>query len=133
MDRARETDVNYDDWIVDPSYKDLVDQVVRAHKFGFPVAIHAVEEEAVRTAVNAILNSRSTVIKTLEGESNPDGDNLIFRPIPRDRIEHCSECPPSLLESIKKSGVVISTQPGFLYWIGAVCYTHLTLPPILVV
>ena len=69
-----------------PSYKDVADQVVRAHNLGFPVAIHAVEEEAIRTAVNAILNSRSTVIKTLEGESNPDSDNLIFRPIPRDKI-----------------------------------------------
>ena len=104
--------------LLTPDYKDLVDQVVRAHNFGFPVAIHAVEEEAVRTAVNAISNSRHPVIKTLEGKSNPNGDNFIFCPIPRDRIEHCSECPPSLLESIKKSGVVISTQPGFLYWNG---------------
>ena len=104
--------------LLTPSYQDLVDQVVIAHRLGFPVAIHAVEEEAVRTAVNAISNSRSTVIKTLDVSRNTNSDYPIFCPTPRDRIEHCSECPPSLLESIKKSGVVISTQPGFLYWNG---------------
>lgn len=37
---------------------------------------------------------------------------------PRDRIEHCSECPPALLERVKDSGAVVVTQPGFIYWNG---------------
>ena len=36
----------------------------------------------------------------------------------RHRIEHCGECPPYLLERIKKLGVVIVTQPPFIYYSG---------------
>ena len=36
----------------------------------------------------------------------------------RDRIEHCSECPPQLLPEIKRCGAAVVTQPGFVYWNG---------------
>ena len=36
----------------------------------------------------------------------------------RHRIEHCGECPPYLLERLKKLGLVIVTQPPFIYYSG---------------
>jgi len=42
--------------------------------------------------------------------------------LPRDdhrhRIEHCSECPPNLLDRIRKLGIMVVTQPPFLYYSG---------------
>ena len=82
-----------------PSREDLGDMVVRAHKAGFPVAIHAVEAEAVEAAVEALLEARA--------DMSPD--------VLRDRIEHCSECPPDVLRRLDGSGIVVVTQPGLLY------------------
>lgn len=104
--------------LLSPNYEDLVEQIIRAHTAGFPVAIHAVEQEAVSNAVNALLDSPSVVSRTRQISLNSTDNDASSMPIPRDRIEHCSECPPSLLASIKRSAVVISTQPGFLYWNG---------------
>ena len=73
--------------------------VVRAHEAGFPVAIHAVEAEAVEAAVEALLEARA--------DMSPD--------VLRDRIEHCSECPPDVLRRLDGSGIVVVTQPGLLY------------------
>ena len=50
--------------LLSPNYEDLVEQIIRAHTAGFPVAIHAVEQEAVSKAVNALLDSPSVVSRT---------------------------------------------------------------------
>ena len=72
--------------------------VESAARSGFPVAIHAVEVEAVEAAVEAIcrLGQGST-------------SNL------RHRIEHCSECPPWLADRLAGCGITVVTQPGFIY------------------
>ena len=85
-----------------PGVAELQGMVRQAHAAGFPVAIHAVEQEAVAAAA-AVLTS--------EGESR--GGLTV-----RDRIEHCSECPQELVAQVVQSGAMIVTQPGFVYWQG---------------
>ena len=84
-----------------PSQEGLRDLVCRAHEAGFPAAIHAVEAESVGAAVNALAAARHATPGQM-----------------RDRIEHCSECPPALLERLAGSGVAVATQPSFLYYSG---------------
>ena len=81
-----------------PSPRDLRALVLRAHDAGFQVAVHAVEADAVEAAAEALLG---------EGRLRP-----------RDRIEHCSECPPTLLDKLQGSGLIVVTQPAFLYHSG---------------
>ena len=40
------------------------------------------------------------------------------QPSRRHRIEHCSQCPPHLLERLNKLQAVVVTQPPFLYYNG---------------
>ena len=84
-----------------PSPEELTAMTLRAHEAGFPVAVHAVEREAVEAAIHALLEARPR-------SSTGYGD----------RIEHCSECPPELLARLQGSGIRIVTQPGFLYYSG---------------
>jgi predicted amidohydrolase YtcJ len=69
------------------------------HRVGFQLAFHAVDESAVLAAIEAL--------EYVDSHSKVRGR--------RHRIEHCAECPPYLLERIKKLGVVIVTQPPFIY------------------
>ena len=85
-----------------PGMAELQDMVRRAHAAGFPVAVHAVEKEAV-AAVAAVLSR----------ERHSRGRLAV-----RDRIEHCSECPAELIGPVVRSSAVIVTQPGFVYWQG---------------
>ena len=102
-----------------PSVDELRDRVAQAHQAGFPVAIHAVEQEAVQAAVRSL---RSQAPATTAGGSfqssglGPPGDGLAL--VARNRIEHCSEASPQLTSAIKRCGAVVVTQPGFLYWNG---------------
>ncbi len=68
---------------------------------GFPVAIHAVEAEVVASAAQAIAGAP---MPPISGASH--------------RIEHCSECPPHVLEALERSGATVATQPGFVYHSG---------------
>ena len=81
-----------------PSMEELAGIVEMAARSGFPVAVHAVEWEAVEAAVEAV--------RRLGQEST---SNL------RHRIEHCSECPPWLVERVAACGITVVTQPGFIY------------------
>ena len=100
-----------------PPVDDLTAGVARARRAGFPVAIHAVEQEAVLAAIKAI-GSNSPVSRSGSSRTTtvlqPGGVSLA----PRDRIEHCSECPPQLLHELRRCGAAVVTQPGFLYWNG---------------
>ena len=92
---------------LEPNLEVLTGLVDTAHRSGFPVAIHAIEQEAIESAVKA-LNSASPL-------SNPESTSDIQ---PLDRIEHCAECPPRLVAEIAKSRCMVVTQPGFVYWNG---------------
>jgi len=92
---------------LEPNLEVLTGLVDTAHLFGFPVAIHAIEQEAIESAVKA-LTSASPLS---DPESTSDSQ-------PLDRIEHCAECPPRLVAEIAKSRCMVVTQPGFVYWNG---------------
>ena len=87
---------------IQPGTADLEDMVRVAHAAGFPVAIHAVEQEAVAAASLALTN-----------QGVPGGIASS-----KDRIEHCSECPADLIGLVARSGASVVTQPGLIYWNG---------------
>ena len=87
-----------------PDPVQLADMIAHAHSLGFPVAIHAVERDAVIASALAI------------GDASPILDS-VGSPLP-DRIEHCAECPPDVLELVAKSGAIVVPNPGFLHYDG---------------
>lgn len=92
-----------------PDLPTLRELVAVAHAHGFPVALHAVEREAVAAAAQVLGEARA----------RPEASqtrNLASGP--RDRIEHCSECPPELAAKVRRSGAAVVTQPGLVYWNG---------------
>ena len=87
-----------------PDSDSLSADVRTARLRGFPVAVHAVESDAVEAAVDALSEGR---------EARRTG-------LPSDRIEHCFECSPEALKRLSGSGVVAVVQPGLVYRRGGV-------------
>ena len=85
-----------------PEQVELNRQVACAQRGGFQLAIHAVRPEAVESAIVALEEAR----KQLPAAKL------------RHRIEHCSECPPHLLERLIDLETVVVTQPPFIYYSG---------------
>jgi predicted amidohydrolase YtcJ len=81
---------------------ELKEQAFSAHRAGFQLALHCVEAGTVEAAISA-----------LEYISNE-------LPLPgrRHRLEHCSECPPPLLERLIRLKAMVVTQPPFVYYSG---------------
>lgn len=96
-----------------PGPDELAELVSSAHNMGFPVAIHAVEPEAVAAVAN--LPAMSRPVPPTPTPGIPAGPSL---PVPRNRLEHCAECPPQLLPQLRRRGLTVVTQPGFIYWRG---------------
>ena len=86
-----------------PAVETLRDMVEDSHRRGFPVAVHAVEQDAVLATALAL------------AEAHPVHGDAVGA---RDRIEHCSECPPHVVDMVKASGAMVVTQPGLVYWNG---------------
>lgn len=86
-----------------PSLEELQAVVLGAHRAGFQVAIHGVQVELI----DAIVRTYEYVQKQA-----PDFEAR------RHRIEHCAECPPPLMERIKRLKLVIATHPAFAYFSG---------------
>ena len=82
----------------------LAEMVASAHGRGFPVAIHAVERDAVVAAALALADAPP--LKAVDGG------------IVRDRIEHCAECPPDVLELVAASRATVTVNTGFLHYDG---------------
>ena len=80
-----------------PDKIELSHMVRECVEMGFPVAIHAVEAEAVSSAAEAIMSVSGVV-----GLGGPH------------RIEHASECPPEALRAVSQSSAMVATQPGFI-------------------
>ncbi len=89
-----------------PPQEDLDRMVLEAAGRGFPIAFHAVEQPAVESAVSALEQVRAR------------GSDSYPTPPLRQRIEHCSECPPALRRRIARLGAVVVSQPPFLYYSG---------------
>ena len=85
-----------------PPPDELAEMVWQVHRHGFQVAIHAVEEAPVCAALDAIRQAQ---------ERLPRRDH-------RHRIEHCTLCPPPLLDSLAETGCAVVVQPGFLHFYG---------------
>ena len=102
--------------------------ISEARKAGFPVAIHAIETEAVTAAARGIaeipprpLYEGGEEVRLNGGQEEAyTGAQKSGQVVggPRDRIEHCSECPPDVAALVRSSGAVVVTQPGFVYWNG---------------
>ena len=87
---------------LEPPPAELNRQAVTAHRAGYQLAIHAIEQSTVEAAIATL-----EYVHGLHPESGR-----------RHRIEHCSECPPALLERLSRLPVIIVSQPPFLYYSG---------------
>ncbi len=85
-----------------PSPDKLTEMVWQAHRLGFQVAIHAVEEGPICIALEAIARAQQRF---------PRSDH-------RHRIEHGALCPPTFIETLRETGSVVVAQPGFLHFYG---------------
>ena len=82
-----------------PSVEELWELVSLAHQRGFPVALHCIEEQAIAAAAAVLESCRQPGLS--------------------DRIEHCAEGTPALVEAVARSGATVATQPGFIYYNGS--------------
>ncbi|MDP2950013.1 MAG: amidohydrolase [Chloroflexota bacterium] len=82
-----------------PEEDALGEMVMEAQAQGWQVAIHAVEERAVAAAASALAGAVAQL---------PRQDH-------RHRIEHCGLCPPAVAARIGAAGLVVVSQPAFLY------------------
>ena len=83
-----------------PSEHEIRELVEEAHRLGFPVAVHAVEEETILATLEVFMNQTQDLSPGF-GAS--------------DRIEHCSEATPAVQALLERSGIAVVTQPGFIY------------------
>lgn len=79
----------------------LKEEVARAHRAGWQVAVHAIGDRAIEVVVEAF-----------EEVFGPEAPR--FRP----RIEHGGVLRPDLLSRIRRLGAVVVTQPRFIYELG---------------
>jgi predicted amidohydrolase YtcJ len=94
-----------------PSQSELNAMVLEVHQVGKQIAIHALDEKAVKAAGEAI---------QFAIEKFPAKDH-------RHRIEHCAVCPPDLAREIASLGISVVTQPAFIYFHGE--RYRATVPP----
>jgi predicted amidohydrolase YtcJ len=87
---------------LEPNQERLNGMVLEIHKTGLQAVLHAVEEKTIEAACDAIEYALKQI---------PRHDH-------RHRIEHCSVCPPALVKRIGDLGIVVVTQPAFLYYSG---------------
>jgi len=87
---------------LNPPQEELDQLVSKAHKAGFQLALHVVEENTVEAAITALEYALSQIPK-------PDH---------RHRLEHCSVCPPHLVQRLKDIKAIVVTQPPFIYYSG---------------
>jgi predicted amidohydrolase YtcJ len=87
---------------LNPSQEALNEQIAAIHEAGFQAVIHAVEAAEIEAACNAIAYA-------LKRYPKPDH---------RHRIEHVSMCSPQVARTIAALGIVIVTQPAFIYYHG---------------
>ena len=99
--------------VLHPHPAALAELVGAAHRAGYPVAIHAVERDAIVAAALALLDA-----PPLAGAAGPVAGLRARDRRARDRIEHCAECPPDVAELVRQSGAQAVLNPGFLHYDG---------------
>jgi hypothetical protein len=85
-----------------PGQDELNGLVLDIHRSGLQANLHAIEERTIEAACNAT---------EFSVQEHP-------RPDHRHRIEHCSVCSLSLAKRISSLGVMVVTQPSFIYYNG---------------
>lgn len=85
-----------------PAPEEVAEKVLLAHRTGFQVAVHAVEEGPICVALQAIAQAQAAF---------PRSDH-------RHRLEHCFLCPPPLVDALVETRTAVVTQPGFLHFYG---------------
>jgi hypothetical protein len=107
-----------------PDVQQLREMVAEAQGSGFPIAVHAVEREAVEAVTQALLDAEEAPkVATASSsgrseEKRESGQSASSSAASRHRIEHCAECPPDLVAQVRRCGAMVVTQPGFVYWEG---------------
>jgi len=87
---------------LNPTQRELNELVFAIHQSGLQAVIHAIEETSIEAACAAIEYAL---------KKSPRSD-------PRHRIEHCSVCPPPLSKRLDSLGIMVVTQPSFIYFNG---------------
>jgi predicted amidohydrolase YtcJ len=87
---------------LNPPQTELNQKVSEIHQSGFQVALHAVEETTVEAAYSAVEYAL---------QMSPRINH-------RHRVEHCSVCTPAMARRLASLGVVVVTQPAFVYYSG---------------
>jgi predicted amidohydrolase YtcJ len=85
-----------------PDQFELNEMVFDIHRSGLQAVLHAIESETIEAACNAVEYAL---------KKSPRSDH-------RHRIEHCSVCTPSLAKRIATLGIMVVTQPSFIYYSG---------------
>jgi predicted amidohydrolase YtcJ len=85
-----------------PTREELNEQISAINTAGLQAMVHAVEEPVIEAVCDSISHAL---------EQQPREDH-------RHRIEHCSVCPPSLIRRLAKLGIMVVTQPSFIYYNG---------------
>ena len=107
--------------VLHPHPAALAELVGTAHRVGYPVAIHAVERDAIVAAALALLDAPPVAA------AGPVAGIRARDRRARDRIEHCAECPPDVAELVRQSGAQAVLNPGFLHYDGE--RYRATVPP----
>jgi predicted amidohydrolase YtcJ len=87
---------------LNPTQEELNERVLLIHQSGLQAILHAIEEKAIEAACIAI---------EFALRNSPKLDH-------RHRIEHCSVCTPSLAKRMASLGMLVVTQPSFIYYHG---------------
>jgi predicted amidohydrolase YtcJ len=85
-----------------PIQEELNEMVLGIHRSGFQGVLHAIEGKTIEAACNAVEYAL---------KKSPRSDH-------RHRIEHCSVCTPSLAKRLASLGIMVVTQPSFIYYNG---------------
>ena len=81
-----------------PSLNQLVDQISKSHKYGFPVAIHAVTKDEINITLDAL-----QIVYSKNNQPH------------KDRIEHFTEATDEIIAKAKTIGVNLVVNPSFIY------------------
>jgi predicted amidohydrolase YtcJ len=85
-----------------PTQEELNEMVLDIHRSGLQTVLHAIEGKTIEAACNAVEYAL---------KKSPRSDH-------RHRIEHCSVCTPSLAKRLASLGIMVVTQPSFIYYNG---------------
>jgi len=87
-------------FVIDP--EKLEQTIMAVHKLGWQVSIHAIGDLTIETAIGALEKANA-----LKGIQNV-----------RPRIEHCVMVTPPMIERIRRLGIIVIPQPGFIWGLG---------------